>query len=268
MPDPLNPLSCPNGFGDNNHYFYMPGAAPSPLTRRPRRVPKCTLTRYQLATDELLVGRQRSVYLYQPPTDEPCPLVVVFDGQDYVRRGKLIQIVDNLIHQQRIRPIALALIYHGGNARTQEYACNDATLGFLDSAVLPLARKELNLKDVSEVPGGYGVLGASMGGLMALYAGLRMPDIFGKVLSQSGAFRLFGYQMVVVDLVRYFPVQPLNIWMDTGRYEFLLQANRDMHSLLVDRDYQVSYREYPGGHNYTCWRDDIWRGLAYLFGEA
>jgi enterochelin esterase-like enzyme len=266
IPDPLNPRTCSNGFGDNNHYFYMPGASPSPLTRRQRGVPKGALTRTQLATEELFVGRQRSVYLYQPPTDGPCPLLVVFDGQDYVRRGKLIQIVDTLIAQGRIQPIALALIYHGGKARFQEYACSEATLGFLDSAVLPLARKQLNLIDLSEKPGGFAVLGASMGGLMALYAGLRMPEIFGQVLSQSGAFRLFGYQMVVMDLARHFPLKPLNIWMDVGRFEFLLQANRDMYALLVDRGYEVSYREYPGGHNYTSWRNDIWRGLEHIFG--
>ena len=268
IPDPFNPRTCPNGFGDTNQYFYMRDAAPSPLTRRQRGIPKGALTRHELTTGELLVGRRRTVNLYQPPTDEPCPLLVVFDGQDYVRRGKLIQIVDNLIAQQRIRPIALALIYHGGKARLQEYACIDATLGFLDYAVLPLARKQLNLMDVGEAPGGYAVLGASMGGLMALYAGLCMPDIFGQVLSQSGAFRLSRYEMMVMDLVRYFPVQPMNIWMDVGRFEHLLTANRELHALLVDRGYRVSYREYPGGHNYTSWRDDIWRGLEHLFGAA
>lgn len=268
LPDPLNPRSCPNGLGDNNHYFYMPGAAPSRFIRRQRGISKGRLTRYILAADEFLIGRNRTVYLYQPPTDEPCPLVLVFDGQDYIRRGRLIEIVDNLIAQKRIRPIALALIYHGGKTRLHEYACSDITLGFVDLAVLPLARKELNLIDLSKTPGGYGVLGASMGGLMALYSGLRLPNVFGQILSQSGAFNLFRHELVIMDLVRYFPVQPLNVWMDVGRFEYLLSTNQEMYSLMSEKGYQVSYREYPGGHNYTSWRDDIWRGLEYLFGAA
>jgi len=24
-------------------------------------------------------------------------------------------------------------------------------------------------------------------------------------------------------------------------------------------------REYIGGHNYTSWRDDVWRGLEVMF---
>jgi enterochelin esterase family protein len=267
LPDPLNAHTCTNGLGDTNHYFYMPGAAPSALTRRQRGVPKGQLTRHQLPTGEFLASRQRSVALYQPPTRELCPLLVVFDGQDYISQGKLVQIVDNLIAQGRIQPIAMALIYHGGSARLSEYVCSDATLGFLDSIVLPLAQKELNLIDVREAPGSYAVMGASMGGLMALYAGLRLPEYFGRVLSQSGAFRLFGYRMVLLDLVRYFPTQPLNIWMNVGRFEQLLPVNREMQALLIDKGYQVCYHEFAGGHNYTSWRDNLWRGLEYLFGS-
>ena len=61
-----------------------------------------------------VVGGKRPVWLYQPPTPDPVPLVVVWDGGDYYRRGRLTQIVDNLIAQRRIRPIALALVENGG----------------------------------------------------------------------------------------------------------------------------------------------------------
>jgi len=27
----------------------------------------------------------------------------------------------------------------------------------------------------------------------------------------------------------------------------------------------VRYREYSGGHNYPAWREDVWRGLEWLF---
>ncbi|MBU1752106.1 MAG: esterase family protein, partial [Chloroflexi bacterium] len=127
-----------------------------------------------------------------------------------------------------------------------------------------LAQAHLPLLDVQTHPGAYGVLGASMGGLMALYMGLRAPHVFGYVLSQSGAFTMMGRDLVVYDLVRDGPVRPIRIWMDVGRYEWLLPTNQHMHALLEAKGYDVTYREYNGGHNYSSWRDDVWRGLELL----
>jgi enterochelin esterase-like enzyme len=261
--DPLNLRTTPNGFGHDNHYFYMRGAAPTPLTRRRRNVPHGTVTRHILEQDFYLVGRRRPVYLYQPPTPDPTPLLVVLDGQDYRRRAKLVHIVDNLIAQERIPPIALAMIHHGGQARGIEYACSDAHLAILIDFLLPLAQKELNLLDPQAHPGAYGILGASMGGLMAFYASLRAPQVFGRVLSQSAAC---DQDYVLWDLIRHGPTRPLTIWMDVGRYEWLLDANRRLHALLREKGYDVTYREYNGGHNSASWRDDLWRGLEVVFG--
>ncbi|MBU1877688.1 MAG: esterase family protein [Chloroflexi bacterium] len=264
VPDPLNPRTVPNGMGHTNHYFTMPGAAPTPLMRRTRRVPQSRLTRHVIQHDFWLVGGKRTVYLSQPPTADPCPLLVVLDGQDYRQRGRVVQIVDNLMAQGRIRPLALALIHNGGPARGIEYACAESTLGLILDHVLPLAQAHLPLLDVQTHPGAYGVLGASMGGLMALYMGLRAPHVFGYVLSQSGAFTMMGRDLVVYDLVRDGPVRPIRIWMDVGRYEWLLPTNQHMHALLEAKGYDVTYREYNGGHNYSSWRDDVWRGLELL----
>jgi len=130
--------------------------------------------------------------------------------------------------------------------------------------VLPLARKALKLIDVKKTPGAYGVLGASMGGLIALYSGLRHPEIFGHVISQSGAF----YQPFVVnDLVQARQAPQLKIWMDAGALEYLLPYNRQMQARLAAKGYAVSYQEYRGGHNYTAWRNEVATGLETLFGK-
>lgn len=264
--DPFNPRTTPNGMGATNNFFYMPDGAPTPLAERRPGVPRGVVTRHTVETQQLIAGARRTVYLYQPYTPEPCPLLVVYDGPDYLRRARLTRIVDNLIAQKRIQPIALAMIDNGGPARMVEYGCADMTLGFVVQCVLPLARKHLHLVNVERQPGAYGVLGASMGGLMAVYTAMRMPHVFGRVLSQSGAFRLGDYELVVADLVRDGSLKPIRIWMDVGRYEWLLPASQKMHALLRDKGYAVEYREYNGGHNYPAWRDDIWRGLEWLFG--
>jgi len=265
VPDPFNARTTPNGMGHLNHYFYMPAAIPTPLTQRARSVPQGLVTRHILNDKHLIAGGKRLVHLYRPPTDAACPLLVVYDGNDYLRRARLPAIVDNLIAQRRMRPVALALVENSSQARMIEYACNEATVGFVMAGVLPLARQHLNLLDPDQEPGAFGVLGASMGGLMALYTGLRLPHVFGHVLSQSGAFRLDDNPTVVIPLVEHLPVPPLKIWLDVGRYEWLLAANREMQGLLARRGFDYDYREFNAGHNYPAWREDLWRGLEWLF---
>jgi enterochelin esterase family protein len=265
--DALNERRVPNGFGDFNHFFHMPESVPTPLAQRQRGVPRGTVTRHQVETRELCVGRQRTVLLYAPPTSEPCPLVVVFDGPDYLRRVKLPTLVDNLIAQGRIRPVALAMVANGGPARTVEYTCSEATLAFLLDSVLPLARQELNLVDETHAPGAHAVLGASLGGLISLYTGLRAPEVFGHVLAQSGAFSVWNRDFVVFELARRASSQPLAVWMDCGHFEALAEGNRRMLPVLQASGHRAEYREYHGGHNYPAWRDEVWRGLEWLFGH-
>src|SRR6185436_9032168 len=98
---------------------------------------------------------------------------------------------------------------------------------------------------------------ASLGGTMSFYTGLRMPDVFGKVLSQSGAFMIESRDFAVVDLVKHQQSQGLNIWMDVGQLDVLLEDNRQMQKLLNQKEYTSTYHEYVGGHNFTAWRDDL-----------
>jgi enterochelin esterase-like enzyme len=268
--DPHNSHTSGNGVGGSNFCFYMPEHGPTPLSRRKRGQPlRGRITRHRVETGELAIGRRREVYLYQPPVPGPYPLLVVLDGTDYLRRAALATVVDNLILEGRIRPVALALVANGGAARTVEYSCSDATLAFLQDQVLGLARARLPLVDERRQPGAHGVLGASLGGLMALYLGLRAPRIFGHVLSQSGAFAIPEHgDFVVFDLVHGAHAagrRRLAVWMDCGLFEPLTEGNRRMEPVLKEAGHRVHYREYPGGHNYPAWRDDVWRGLEWLF---
>jgi enterochelin esterase family protein len=267
--DPSNHRRTPNGVGGFNNFFSMLGYTPTELARKSRQVSHGTVNRFTLPTNNLLTDEERLIYLYQPPVAERVPLVVVWDGWEYLKRVHMNIIVDNLIAQRRIKPLALAFVSNGGGeSRTSEYACNEATLLFLMSEVIPLARKELRLIDINTKPGAYGVLGSSMGGLMALYTAARLPYIFGKVLSQSGAFTLGKFDTVVFDLMTQSKELPLDIWLDVGRYDLpgLLESNRRMQSVLMQHHYSAFYREYNAGHNYPAWRDELSRGLEALYG--
>jgi len=267
LQDPLNTNTVYNGFGSDNHFFYMPEAHPTELARRNLQIPHGRITRHIVNADAITDNAHRVIHLYHPPSREPAPLLIVYDGADYLKRARLNYIVDNLIHQKRIRPIAIAFLQNGGVNRSVEYACSDAVLLWLAGVVLPFAHKRLNLLDILHHPGAFGVLGASYGGLMSVYTGLRMPDIFGRVLCQSGVFELEGRDFSAVDLIRAHQAQKLNLWMDIGEYDSLLEDNRRMQPIFREHGYDVNYHEFSGGHNYTCWRDDVSHGLELLFGD-
>ncbi len=260
--DVLNPRVSDNGFGDFNHCFYMPDGGPPETLDRPRGAPRGQVKRHVLETADMAVGGKRTVFLYAPPAHGPVPLLVVLDGDDYLRRVKLPEVVESLMARGLMQPVALALVSNGGEARSVEYTCSEYTVDLLLRRVLPLAREHLPLVDEA---GAHAVLGASFGGLMALFAGLRAPEVFGKVLAQSGAFAVDGRDFVVFDLARQAARRPLDVWMDCGRFEVLLEGNQRMAPLLAASGHRVEYREYNGGHNYPAWRDDVWRGLQWLF---
>lgn len=263
--DPWNQNTVSNGLGDHNNFFYMPETMPSPFSMRRADVRTGILTRHRVDTWWMQDDGERDVYLYKPQAKGPFPLLVVYDGSDYLHRGRLATIVDNLIADKRIRPIALAFLQNGRSRRNVEYFCSDATIAWLDREILPLARQHIRLVNIKEQPGAYGVLGASSGGLMSMYTGLRMPEIFGKVLCQSGVYSLHGRDFAVKDLVRHEHSRQIKIWMDIGKMDELLADNRKMLALLKEKEYNVTYREFSGGHNYTAWRDDLWRGLEEMF---
>lgn len=268
MADPLNQNITPDGFGHFNHFFYMPAAHPTPLMEKHKGVPGGRVTRHWVDLGMIDEEGRRELYLYQPPVREKVPLLLVYDGVDYLQRARLNLLVDNLIYQKRIRPIAMAFLQNGGKNRAVEYACSDATLMTVEHSILPFAAQKLNLVDVQKNRGAYGVLGASFGGLMAMYTGLRMPDIFGRVISQSGVFESDGRDFAAVDLIRARQSRELKIWMDIGRYDWLLEDNRRLQPLLQENGYRVTYREFAGGHNFPCWRDEVWRALEDIFPDS
>lgn len=268
IPDPLNRRRAKRGLGADNDSLLMPEGSETTLIRPPRSG-RGSIERHEITGSYMVSGGRRTVWLYDPAADEPVPLMVVLDGQDYLRHGRLPAIVDNLIAAGRTEPIAMAMVRSSASSRHVEYAANDATLGFLLNHVIPLATTHLNLIDAGP-RGWYAILGASMGGLMALYTGLRAPEVFGRVISQSGAFgtSILHHPLVVDELVDHLINPTVNVWMDCGRYEWLLEANREMYARLRDRGVSVEYREFSGGHNWTAWRNDIAGGLESIFGPA
>ena len=268
--DPLSRARIGNGVGDWNHRAWMPGAprAADRLKRqRQAPAPPGRLTEHRVESLGYAASKRRRVWLHRPAGHDPAtlPLLVVLDGQDYLR-AKTDRVLDLLIHEGRMAPVVTAFVEHGGlDRRMVEYMGSEMTLVWLGDIVVRVARQEAGIADPATGAAGRAtVMGASAGGLMAFLCGMRRPEIFGRVLSQSGAWEFDGRETVAVPLVRGGSAAPIRIWMDAGRYESLFEPNERMAALLEERGWDVTYRRYPAGHNFTAWMEELLVGLPAL----
>jgi enterochelin esterase family protein len=140
---------------------------------------------------------------------------------------------------------------------------------FLTQEVLPWVRQRYQ---VSADPAHVLVGGASAGGFAAAALALRHPEVFGNVLSQSGAVgwappsdredQLLGRQIAAT------PVLPVRFWLGAGLLEGrLLVSNRHFRTVLQAKGYSYVYREFMGGHDWLCTRATVADGLLALLGE-
>jgi enterochelin esterase family protein len=231
-----------------------------------------------------ILKKERAVSVYTPAgyaTDkQPYGLLIVFDGWDYLRLIPLPTILDNLIASQKIMPLVAILIHNESQAtRNRELGCDAIFTDFLAKELVPWARKNYRL---SLNPKQTIVAGASLGGVSAAYCALRYPEVFGNVLSQSGAFWHYpgwpGKEAAVNEtgwLARQFEAQrklPIRFYLEAGLFETdlpltILTENRRMRDVLKAKGYELTYSEFAGGHDYVYWRGSVADGLIALAGR-
>lgn len=260
--DSLNKDKVQNGLGEWNNYFSMPAFERTPFLMGKKDKAYFKIRSQTLHDPLRLANGKRRVNFFIPPGSGPFPLLVIFDGQEFLRKGKIVQIIETLIALGKMQPVAVALVENVYQNRFVEYACNDGTVSFITRNVIPSAATVMPLLDGE---GALGIMGASMGGLMALYTALRVPSIFGKVLCQAGAFKMFGDDFSIYEFVNGVARKHVDIWMNVGRFDFLYEENLRMKELLSKKGYAVELVENNGGHNYTTWRNSIHLGLMKLF---
>jgi enterochelin esterase family protein len=140
--------------------------------------------------------------------------------------------------------------------------------------VVPLLRSKFPLQDD---PAACGLLGASLGAVAAFHAAARYPDMFGRLLLQSGTFAFtdLGHHMKgpaldpVVEFINDYRAKPFRlaerIYMSCGVYESLIYENRSLLPVLQAQGMQVNFEEARDAHNWENWRDRLRSGLTWLF---
>ncbi|MFE9686713.1 enterochelin esterase [Streptomyces sp. NPDC006285] len=269
--DPFNSRALPHRWdGGAVPYAELP-AAPRAVDWEPRPdVSRGSVTAHTVAS--AVLGGSRRVWLYEPASaakqSAKLPVLVLLDGEHWGPRLGLSHLLDNLVADGRIPPVAAVLPEAVDEAtRWAELSCRPEYVDFLAGELLPWAARRLPLTDD---PARTVVAGQSLGGLTAAYAALAAPHRFGNALVQSGSFWWPAGPDAewLTRAVSGTPRPPVRFWLSFGEQEWVaLPAARRLRDTLTSTGFQdVSYREFNGGHDYLCWRTELADGLVALLG--
>jgi enterochelin esterase family protein len=270
--DPLNPHRATDPFGGNSvvhgaGYTVPEWSLPDPDAR------KGTIERVAVRSDAF--GETRPLSIYLPARfrrTRRYPLLVVHDGEDYLRYSSLETVLDNLIHRLEIPPMIVAMTQ--ARDRMTEYIDDPRHTAFLMDELVPLLEERYPLVDRADARG---LMGASLGAVASLAAAWRRPGVFDHLFLQSGSFVFtdigkhehgpaFDPVVHFVNAFRRAPGRPAErVYLSCGMYEGLIYYNRSIVPFLQATGMEVRFAEARDGHNWENWRDRLREGLSWLF---
>jgi len=289
--DPLNPLQYVERANEFNPYevstfsaVELPSAEPQVWNVVQPKVPTGRVQRDKFVSK--LLGNERPIWIYTPhgysADKKPYGLLVLSDGGLYVNTAHVATTFDNLIAAGVIPPLVAVMVDNPN--RWRELSCNSAYADFLAEEIVPWARANYHATDRPEQTI---IGGSSLGGLQAAFVGLKHPEVFGNVLSQSGAFdwkpdgekeyewlnrqyaaspRLplrFSFEAGLLEGTWWWRFLPQR---DPSPQPPLLMTNRNLRDTLLSKGYSVHYTEFNRNHGLLNWRGTLASHLIALVG--
>ncbi len=290
--DPLNPGVCHVGLrGQPFSAAHLPQAPLQTAWRdvdRKNRAAADQSRLRQIAWKSARLRNSRRVWIYRTGAtveERELPLVVLLDGQYWAEAMPVFSALDNETQAELLPPSVYVLIDSlDEKTRVRELACDEAFWEAVQQELLPIAT---SLAPCTRNPRRTVIAGQSFGGLAALFAGLRSPERFGCVLSQSGSFWWPGAfaqeelrprvpevpsetRDVVADLIENSKSGPsrLRIFLEAGSFEKVIRPAGDrIYRALIGAGHEACYRVYSGGHDALCWRGGLLDGLSFLLAD-
>lgn len=187
-----------------------------------------------------------------------------------------------LIQAERLQPIILVGIPHGGDRRIDEftpsrnpqnnYGGQAALYGrMLVEEVLPFIEHQYRV-----LPGANntGLGGSSLGGLVTMYLGIRYPEHFGKLAVMSPSV-WWDYRMILRKIVSVTHKHRAKVWLDVGCHEgsnprATLRDVRLLRDVLVRKGWKPGvslfyYEDPQGAHDEKAWAARAPHMLQFLF---
>lgn len=245
-------------------------------------------------------GAMRDVVVWLPPgyddeanAERRYPVLYMQDGQNVFESHPPTpgewgadETATALIEAGEIEPIIIVGVPHSGGNRMLEYlpanamdieGQGDAYINWLLREVVPRVERVVR---ASRDPVDRGIGGSSLGGLVALRAAHRRPDIFGRVLAESPSLILQGKPL---DLGRFINFDS-RVFLGLGGQEYgedgaektalLLREVNNLSELLVRQrgpghEGEVRVEITPNAeHNEIAWAERLPVALRFLYPSA
>ncbi len=224
----------------------------------------------------------RRFYVYTPAEydqnpNKKYPVLYLLHGGGEDERGWGTQgltdlILDNLIADGKATPMLVVMMdgnTGGGGLRSFGERSLQVFENELTQVVVPLVEKTYR---ADNAPGKRALAGLSMGGLQTLHAGVRNHNMFSYLgVFSSGWFAtnttLSGPQYAFMkenadDINRDIKV----FWIAMGGKEDIAHENcQVMMKKFDEMGIKYQYSEYPGGHTWPVWRNNLYKFAPLLF---
>lgn len=232
------------------------------------------------------LDNQRDILVYLPPGYDAgaarYPVIYMHDGQNlfdaatsYAGEWRADETMESLAGQG-IEAIVVG-IPNIGVRRPDEYSPfvdeehgggrGDAYLAFIADTLKPYIDRSFRTRSEPEQTA---IIGASLGGLISLYALFHRPDVFGIAGAFSPALWFAGG--AIFGDIEQAEGAPGKIYLDVGtdESEEMLRAARKMHELLKAQgsaDDRLRYHEEQGGpHTEEAWSRRFADAVVWMFG--
>lgn len=224
----------------------------------------------------------RRFYIYTPPGYDsnvagkyPVLYIQHGGGEDergWVAQGKTDLILDNLIAEKKARPMLVVMM--DGNFGSGGIAgFGEQTLRLFENelkqVVIPLVDKSFRTESGA---GSRALAGLSMGGLQTLYAGINNTQLFSWLgVFSSGWFgnrpEISGPQYEFMKKNAALINGNLKaLWIAMGGKEDIAYNNcKIMLAKFDEIGIRYRYSEYPGGHTWPVWRNNLYNFAQLLF---
>ena len=222
----------------------------------------------------------REMYIYTPPgydsnTDAKYPVLYILHGggedqTGWAKQGKTDLIIDNLIAEGKARPMLVVMPDANVGGSAFEESGLKIFENELKQAILPFVEKNFRVLSDSK---DRALAGLSMGGIHTLYTGIKNTGMFSylgvfssgwivpmqsRIADNQYAFLKENAGKVNTDLKAF--------WISEGGKEDIAYKNGQiMLSKLDELNIKHTYYEYPGGHTWPVWRNDLYHFAQLLF---
>ena len=221
----------------------------------------------------------RNFYMYTPPgydqnSNAKYPVLYILHGggedqRGWATQGKTDLIIDNLIAEKKAVPMIVVMV--DGNMPSKGFG-EEALFLFekeLKQSVIPFVEKNYRAKTDA---GSRAIAGLSMGGLQTLYAGAKNTELFAYLGVFSSGW--WANQPALSDPQYAFMKENANqingnlkqFWISQGGKEDIAWQNcQIMLKKFDEMKIKYTYSEYPGGHTWPVWRNNLYNFAQVLF---